>query len=225
MICPHCSISIHENFQAFPTFRDTFTNPILIEHVLEKCNCPECGKAIVRYKKLIFDHRDSTHSTSKSYLIPSTINRFISTEVPDQFGEDFIEACNVIQISPKASAALSRRLLQRILREKFGIKENDLSREIDKFIADTNTPRDLANEIDAIRNIGNFAAHPLKVTNTGEIVDVEPGEAEWLLDVLDNLFEYAFVQPKRREDRHQKLNDKLQSLGKPSMKSTSKSTP
>jgi hypothetical protein len=36
--------------------------------------------------------------------------------------------------------------------------------------------------IDAIRNVGNFAAHPLKSTNTGLILDVEPSEAEWPLD-------------------------------------------
>jgi hypothetical protein len=33
--------------------------------------------------------------------------------------------------------------------------------------------------LDAIRTIGNFAAHPIKSTSSGEIVDVEPGEAEW----------------------------------------------
>ena len=70
----------------------------------------------------------------------------------------------------------------------------------------------------AIRNIGNFGAHPVKDANTGEIVDVEPGEAEWLLDVLESLFDSAFVQPKRLEEREQKLNDKLQQIGKPPMK-------
>jgi hypothetical protein len=29
-----------------------------------------------------------------------------------------------------------------------------------------------------VRTIGNFAAHPIKSTSTGTIVDVEPGEAE-----------------------------------------------
>jgi hypothetical protein len=34
--------------------------------------------------------------------------------------------------------------------------------------------------IDAVRNIGNFAAHPQKSTATGEILEVEFGESEWL---------------------------------------------
>lgn len=39
-------------------------------------------------------------------------------------------------------------------------------------------------ELDAVRNIGNFAAHTQKSTVTGAILDVVPGEAEWNLDVL-----------------------------------------
>ena len=46
--------------------------------------------------------------------------------------------------------------------------------------------------VDAIRNIGNFAAHPLKDMTTGIIANVEPGEAEWSLDVLEALFDFVY---------------------------------
>jgi hypothetical protein len=69
------------------------------------------------------------------------------------------------------------------------------------------------------RNVGNFAAHPLKDTNTGEIVEVDPGEAEWLLDVNESLFDFVFVQPKRLQAGKIQLNEKLKSIGKPAMKS------
>jgi hypothetical protein len=36
--------------------------------------------------------------------------------------------------------------------------------------------------INAIHNVGNFAAHPLKNTDKGLILHVEPVEAEWTLD-------------------------------------------
>ena len=32
----------------------------------------------------------------------------------------------------------------------------------------------------------NFAAHPIKSMHTGEVIEVEPGEAEWLLDTLED---------------------------------------
>jgi len=38
--------------------------------------------------------------------------------------------------------------------------------------------------IDAIRNFGNFAAHPLTDQTTPRILDVEPEEADWCLQPL-----------------------------------------
>ncbi|MGH9708109.1 MAG: DUF4145 domain-containing protein [Candidatus Acidiferrales bacterium] len=79
-------------------------------------------------------------------------------------------------LSGKASAALSRRCLQSLLREVAGTKSKDLSDQIEDVL-DT-LPAFLREQIDAVRIIGNFAAHPQKSKTTGEIIDVEPGEAE-----------------------------------------------
>ena len=49
--------------------------------------------------------------------------------------------------------------------------------------------------IDGVRVIGNFAAHPIKSQHTGEVIEVEPGEAEWLLETLEGFFDFYFVQP------------------------------
>ena len=68
------------------------------------------------------------------------------------------------------------------------------------------------------RNIGNLAAHPTKNKGTGEIIDVEPGEADWQLDTLEGLFDFYFVQPALLQARKDALNDKLQKAGKPPLK-------
>ncbi len=86
------------------------------------------------------------------------------------------------------------------------------------MLASKALPSDLAEDVDAIRNVGNFAAHPLKSTNTGLILDVEPGEAEWLLNVLEGLFDFYFVRPARRAEKIAALNQKLADAGKPPMK-------
>jgi len=125
----------------------------------------------------------------------------------------------VLPDSEKASAALSRRCLQYLLREKAGIKKGDLANEIQQVLDSRQLPSHLADDLDAIRNIGNFAAHPLKSTNTGEIVDVEPQEAEWLLNLLEQFFDFYFVQPSRAKAKRDALNAKLQSIGKHPMKS------
>src|SRR5262249_50085891 len=134
-------------------------------------------------------------------IYPRSVARNVAIEVPERYAGDFLEAASVLPFSAKASAALSRRVLQDTLRDGLSISHQTLAREIDAFIALKDVPSYLREAVDAVRNVGNFAAHPLKDTNTGEILEVEAGEAEWLLDVIDALFDFVFVQPKRLEQR------------------------
>jgi hypothetical protein len=138
--------------------------------------------------------------------------------VTAEIAQDFTEASLVLGDSAKASAALARRCLQNVLREKAGVKPGDLSVEIQQVLDAKTLPPYLADAIDAVRHVGNFAAHPMKSTSTGVIADVEPGEAEWLLDTLEALFDFYFVQPLTLQERRQRLNDKLKDLGKPALK-------
>lgn len=125
---------------------------------------------------------------------------------------DYQEACLVLADSPKASAALSRRCLQHLLRDHFKVKNGNLYDEIGQILP--SLPSYLAEALDAVRAIGNFAAHPLKSTNSGEVVDVEPGEAEWSLDVLESLFDFCFVQPAVMQKKRDAINLKLDDAGK-----------
>jgi hypothetical protein len=72
--------------------------------------------------------------------------------------------------------------------------------------------------LDAVRNIGNFAAHPIKSKASSELIDAELGEAEWNLDVLESLFEFYFTQPAVLKKKQDALNAKLKEAGKPEMK-------
>ncbi|TDA65566.1 DUF4145 domain-containing protein [Sulfuricurvum sp. IAE1] len=137
-------------------------------------------------------------------------------EVPEMIARDYNEACLVFNDSPRASAALSRRCLQNLLSNVLPTDKTNIIDLID--IAIEGLPPYLAQDIDAIRNIGNFAAHPNKNLETDEILDVEPNEAEWNLEVLQGLFDFYYVQKKRSEERRAKLNEKLEASGKPPMK-------
>ena len=137
-------------------------------------------------------------------------------EVIEPFRSDYREACNVLADSPKASAALSRRCLQHVLREKAGVKKPNLHDEIEAVVQ--TLPPDLAEALHHVRHIGNFAAHPEKSVNTGAIVDVEPGEAEWTLDVLESLFDFYFVRPAKLAAQKAALSKKLTDAGKKPMK-------
>jgi hypothetical protein len=47
---------------------------------------------------------------------------------------------------------------------------------------------------------------------------VEPGEAEWNLDVIESLFDFYFTQPALLKKKRDALNTKLKAAGKPEMK-------
>jgi hypothetical protein len=138
-------------------------------------------------------------------------------EVPAEYTRDFDESRLVVDLSPQSSAALSRRTLQHVLRDVYKIKKRDLYEEVREFIDAIKPPSSLASSLDAIRAVGNFAAHPIKNTATGQIEPVEPGEAEWLIELVEMLFDFAFVQPEREKQRKAAINTKLRAAGKPEL--------
>ena len=221
MKCPHCSTAMKVEWNETLAYIEPDTSPQVGTTVAFDF-CPECEKLIVMLRKGIVDGASGyeyiSDFQSGEIIFPRFNSRTVEPEVPEPYKSEYIEASSVINISSKASAALSRRILQNIIRQEFGIQHRSLAQEIDDFINQPSVPSHLTGAIDAIRNIGNFAAHPLKDTNTGEIIDVEPGEAEWLLDVLEALFDFTFVQPRRLDERKKKLNKKLKEMGKPPMK-------
>lgn len=226
MKCPHCGVAM--NFEAYEceAFQEKDFDQTKMAYKLVYGHCPECDEFISLLRRGLAKREKGQYTThlsiyeikAEEIIFPKYIARKVEPEVPERYRKDYLEASSVLSLSPKASAAISRRLLQDILREHFKIKHPSLAPEIDEFIKLKDVPSYLSEAVDAIRNVGNFAAHPLKDTNTGEIVDVEPGEAEWLLEVLDSLFDFAFVQPKRLEEKKKRLNKKLQDMAKPPMK-------
>ncbi|TDO23755.1 DUF4145 domain-containing protein [Pedobacter duraquae] len=223
MKCPHCVNYINESFKFHFYGNDSdgywFTKSM-------NCPNPNCKKNIISLIKSTGFRNDPygnmigpMDEISSIYVNPLKSSRpSLSQEVDSKFSKDYNEACLILDFSPKASAALSRRCLQILLREKAGVKPGELAKEIQEIIDSGKLPSHLSESIDAIRNIGNFASHPIKSTSTGEIVDVEAGEAEWLLDVLESLFDFYFVQPALIKAKRDALNQKLSDAGKTPMK-------
>lgn len=176
--------------------------------------CPECHDVIIYLNVFKF----GTNAQERFMVYPSAASRPIPPEVEEPYRKNFAEACAVLPHSPKASAALSRRCLQALLKDKGKATKRDLNDQIDEVVGTGGIPSFIADNLHAVRNIGNFAAHQIKSTNTGDIVDVEEGEAEWNLDVLESLFDLYFVQPAISARRKTELNKKLRDAGKPELK-------
>jgi hypothetical protein len=158
-------------------------------------------KSFVREQDIVYPHKPKTRSISDQ-------------NVPEEYRKEFAKASAVLSVSPEASAALSRKLLERILEEKYNITDKFLANKIKKFKQMSDIPAHILEAVDAVREIGNFAAHPLKDAQSNAIIEVEPEEADFNLDVLEALLEFAYTQKMKRDQIIKKLNTKLKSAGK-----------
>ncbi|MBS9478658.1 DUF4145 domain-containing protein [Ancylobacter radicis] len=164
-------------------------------------------------------YTDGSSVDNWTNLLPKVGSRGpVSNLVPTSIADDYREACEVISFSPKASAALSRRCLQNILRAN-GYIAKDLSKEISLFLDEADTSKApstiLRMTVDAIRNFGNFSAHPINDVTSLQIIDVEPEEAEWCLEIIEEMFDHFYVRPAEAAARKRALDEKLKAAGKP----------
>lgn len=217
--CPHCLHDVY--FTEVRPYRPATDSPFG-EHKFEGRSkheivevdfwgCPNCERLVVC--SIV---TGSGVKSEMRYVWPRSALRIVPPEVPDHIKKDFLEAAEVLQTSSKASAALSRRCLQTVLVEAGHVKAKDLSDQIDEVLPQL--PTHLKDSVDAIRAVGNFGAHPIKSKSSGQIVDVEPGEADWNLDVLEGLFDFYYVQPARTQQKRAALEQKLKEAGKPPLK-------
>jgi hypothetical protein len=227
MKCPHCSMHFHDHWTraAFSYLRNPLrtafglTGRALWQYQITVCS--NCMGGVIEIapiedadgKKLLEEWR---------MVYPIVGSRGpVSPEVPADIAGDYREACDALPISPKASAALSRRCLQNILHTS-GYKGRDLAAEIDLLFNEVDPkkaiPQRLRATIDAIRNFGNFGAHPINDKTTLQIIDVEPHEAESCLDILEECFEHFYVGPAVARARRVALDAKLAAAGKPPLK-------
>lgn len=186
--------------------------------------CPSCDEIVIWIGKgLVRNSNESTIFYDDRLVHPRSARRVpIGNDVPEQLRDDYREACEVLPISAKASAALSRRILQTILKGQ-GYPGRDLVRQIEAVLNESDTtkslPTSLHKTIDAVRNFGNFSAHPITEMSSLQIVEVEAEEAEWCLEIVEQLFDHYYVRPASNAKRIDELNKKLANAGKPPMKS------
>ncbi len=134
-------------------------------------------------------------------LIPSSNAKVFPDYIPAPILEDYNEACLIRDLSPKASATLSRRCLQGILRDFWGVKPKRLADEIESI--KDKVDHLTWDAIDSVRKIGNIGAHMEKDINV--IVDVEPEEAELLLNLIEMLLKDWYILREERKNRLHKI--------------------
>jgi hypothetical protein len=140
-------------------------------------------------------------------LLPASQAKPQPDYIPKVILNDYVEACSIRDLSPKASATLSRRCLQGMIRDFAGIAKGrlvdeieELRKRVDAGSGPSGVHADSVEAIDHVRGVGNIGAHMQKDINL--IVDIDPDEAQMLIDLIELLFREWYVT---RHDRQQRL--------------------
>lgn len=183
------------------------------------CISDECDQVIVRIRRT--RHIGSSEPIVEDWFaVPRKRSpRPIDPLVPDKFSKTYVRASLILEDAPDMSGVLSRRILQDLLETYAGRSEYKLEERIDKFIDDPAHPSNVKDNLHSLREIGNFGAHTKANKETGDIVDIGLGEAEWTLAVIDGLFDYFIIGPERNRSRREEWERKRGPLNPPGKKS------
>ena len=215
MKCPYCATTVHMNWSETALENIHPEESYLKDgYAIQYGFCPECCNLVIQLQHGMslgwdengcwIDQIDEEQPIYPRYATARKLHEFI----PHQYAELFRESEEVNNISPRASATLSRYLLQMLLHEELHIHKRNLEEELEELEGMNNVPSKLVSMLQIMRKIANFGAHPKKSTNSNEIVELEEGESAIMLDLLEEVFDYIFVKPKQQEDFLKTIQEK-----------------
>lgn len=201
--CPFCNVTMAVTRDTHLRSVSTFSgqNGVYISSSYEDDSialhfykCPNCSQISIYLQGIGKDTKEIFIPVK-----PSSLARQFPNYIPKQILDDYNESYSILYLSPKASATLSRRCLQGMIRDFWKIKKSRLIDEINEL--QTKVSPSQWKAIDSIRSIGNIGAHMEKDVNV--IVDIEPNEAEQLLKLIELLLDKWYIA---RYDEEELLN-------------------
>lgn len=195
--CPYCSVTfpvIDSTYaQQSPSFNSSHAGAkgyYNSQIELSFYKCPQCGNYT------IFANGTGALVKDVNMIIkPNSRAKQFPDYIPLAILNDYNEACAIVNLSPKSSATLSRRCLQGMIRDFWGISKSRLFDEINAL--EGKVPITQWKVIDAVRKIGNIGAHMEKDINL--IVDIEPDEAQKLIKLIEHLIEQWYINRHEQE--------------------------
>lgn len=198
--CPYCqhkAIVSHDNrSSAAHVFDDgNIYGPLIAQWTTITCLNADCRQINLTFS--LVKNNGSRDVVKHWELLPQGMVKPFPDYIPAPILEDYKEAVLIKNLSPKASATLSRRCLQGMIRDVWKVKPARLVDEIKAIEGQIESG--MWKAIDAIRNIGNIGAHMENDINV--IVDVDPDEAEMLIGLLELLIQEWYVERHERQLR------------------------
>lgn len=113
-----------------------------------------------------------------------------NTDLPDDILSDYNEAKDIVNISPRGSAALLRLAIQKLCGH-LGEKGKSINDDIASLVK-RGLPVQLQQALDSVRVIGNHAVHPGVID-----LDDKPETALALFSFVNIICDYFITQPKK----------------------------
>lgn len=182
--CPHCGIlaqqqwsdSIHCHYIGrLPNGSDANTNYRLQNTSIAKCG--HCGHA--------------SFWVNQKMVFPLTGNvEQANTDLPADVLQDYNEAKDIVNVSPRGAAALLRLSLQKLC-VHLGEKGKNINDDIASLVK-RGLPVQLQQALDSVRVIGNHAVHPGQID-----LNDKPETAFALFSFVNIICDYFITQPKK----------------------------
>ena len=197
--CPHCGVFAHQLWYTGDMYDDQNRDAGEIDN-LYICVCQKCGMySLWVDEKIIYP--------------ASSIAPLPSEDMPTNVEEDFVEARNIVNASPRGAAALLRLAVQKLM-PHLGESGKDLNDDIANLVK-KGLPEKIQKSLDSVRVIGNNAVHP------GEIdLKDDADTAIALFELLNMIVDVMITQPKRVD----KIYGKIPSGAKEAIRKRDKKT-
>lgn len=158
--CPHCNVCAHQSWSYFRgsvnvSNRGTMTQEIKDFHVSYCSNCK--GNTMWAGENIIYPQNSTVE--------PANI------DMPNDIIDDYNEAANVLNLSPRSSAALLRLAIQKLCKH-LGEPGKNINNDIKNLVA-KGLPAQVQKALDTVRVIGNESVHPgeLNLNDNREIAN------------------------------------------------------
>ncbi len=168
--CPYCGVYAHQRFHAINHGQSIWQD-------WRSSHCQRCSQFCVwLMDKMIYP--------------VASLAPLPSPDMPYDVREDFVEAREIVNVSPRGAAALLRLSLQK-LTIHLGEKGENLNSDIANLVK-KGLPEKIQQALDAIRVIGNNAVHPGQID-----LNDNQDTAITLFELINLIIEVMIAQPKR----------------------------
>ena len=182
--CPFCNAYAHMDW--------TRRINVNYRYMVHTATCAKCDSASIWRTQL--DQSDNTILETKMLFPDVSVSIVPENDMPHDVRADFEEAKAVFQKSPKASAALLRLALQKLLKH-LGEPGENINKDIGSLVEKGKLNVGVQRAADTVRITGNNAVHP-GVMNDEDIDYI----AAKMFDLINFIVKKTITEPREIEE-------------------------